>query len=386
MQQNEDRDVKILHTADWQIGRQYSRFDPEDAAPLAAERYLVVERIARLALDRQVDAVVVAGDVFDSQTLKDLSIRRLFNSLSAFSGPWILLPGNHDAALAESIWTQARRLNAVPPNVHLALEAGTIPFADSDLVVLTAPLMQRHTFVDLTAWFDTAETPVGLIRIGLAHGSVQGLLADDIDSPNPIAANRAETARLDYLALGDWHGLKSIDARTGYSGTPEQDRFKDNDAGHVLEVEISGPGAVPMVTPHRIGRYRWHARPITLTVASDLDRLAQDLATLGSDDVVDVSVDGQADLAGRHRLQQMLDTTAARVRAMSVDLSALKVLPTEQDMADLQADGYLAEVIADLRERQQGDDADIAREALTILAGMLMNRTPQSLKDTEGRA
>jgi hypothetical protein len=63
-------------------------------------------------------------------------------------------------------------------------------------------LTQRHTYGDLTAWFDTAQTPAPLIRIGLAHGSVQGILAEDIDSANPIALDRPELARLDYLALG----------------------------------------------------------------------------------------------------------------------------------------------------------------------------------------
>ena len=42
------------------------------------------------------------------------------------------------------------------------------------------------------------------MRIGMAYGAAQGALAVDIDSANPIAADRAITARLDYPALGDW--------------------------------------------------------------------------------------------------------------------------------------------------------------------------------------
>lgn len=374
--------MKILHTADWQIGRQYSGFDPDDAAPLAAERYLAVERIAALAQSRQVDAVLVAGDVFDSQALRDLSIRRLFNSLSGYAGPWVLLPGNHDAALVESIWTRAQRLGVVPPNVHLSLAPAAIPFSDAGLIVLTAPLTQRHTFADLTAWFDNADTPTGLVRIGLAHGSVQGVMAADIDAPNPIAANRAETARLDYLALGDWHGLKLIDARTAYSGTPEPDRFRNNDAGQVLEIEIDGPGALPHITPHRIGRYRWHTLRLDLNVPSDLERLAESLSALNGDDVLDLRVTGRTDLSGQTRMQDLIAATAARVRGMRVDFSDLHVQPTEADLADLQADGYLADVIAELQARQQrgpasppGDaHAEIDREALTLLAGLLKDR------------
>ena len=60
---------RFLHTADWQIGRQYSQFSPDDAVPLADARLEVIETIARLANEHAVDAVLVAGDVFDAQTV-----------------------------------------------------------------------------------------------------------------------------------------------------------------------------------------------------------------------------------------------------------------------------------------------------------------------------
>ena len=125
---------------------------------------------------------------------------------------------------------------------HLALTPQVLTLEAHGLAVLPAPLMQRHTHDDLSAWFDAADTPPGLLRVGLAHGSVQGILPEDIDSPNPIAADRAARARLDYLALGDWHGCKQVNARTWYSGTPEQERFKDNGAGQVLQGVIDAPG------------------------------------------------------------------------------------------------------------------------------------------------
>ena len=156
----------FIHTADWQIGRQYNRFPPDDAAALAEARFTTVERIARLATELAVDAVLVAGDVFDAQTVSDRSIRRLFNSLEGFAGPWVLLPGNHDAALAESAWSRAQRLGAVPRNVHLALTPQVLTLEAHGLAVLPAPLMQRHTHDDLSAWFDAADTPPGLLRIG----------------------------------------------------------------------------------------------------------------------------------------------------------------------------------------------------------------------------
>jgi hypothetical protein len=256
------------------------------------------------------------------------------------------------------------------------LEPGVTGFPKLGFAILAAPLTQRQTHDDLTAWFDTAETPSGLLRIGLAHGSVEGQLPEAADSSNPIAADRAEAARLDYLALGDWHGTKFINAHTWYSGTPEQERFKDNDAGWALIVAIDGPGAEPAVTPHPVGQHRWIKLNQHLSVPTDLEQALQALDALPPQSVVDLSVDGQLDLAGFERLQQALGAAAGRQRSLVSHLDALRIKPTEDDLASLQADGYVGAVIADLRERQQadGEQAETARDALTILAGMLRAR------------
>jgi DNA repair exonuclease SbcCD nuclease subunit len=370
--------TRFLHTADWQIGRQFATFDPEHAPILAEARIAAVERLAVLATEHRVDAVLVAGDVFDAQTVSDRTVRRLFNALAGYAGPWLMIPGNHDAALAESVWTRAERLGAVPANAHLLLAPELRLFEAQGFAVLPAPLTQRHTYNDLTAWFDTAETPPGLLRIGLGHGSVQGILAEGIDSANPLAPDRAASARLDYLALGDWHGCKRIDARTWYAGTPEPDRFKANDAGQALLVEIAAPGAEPQVTPLAVGQFHWHLLATHLHVASDLDALLEELAGLGAQDVVDLRVAGRIDLAGRQRLQAAVGSAEARARHLQADLSALQLVPTDEDIAGLQADGYLGEVIAELRESQAGNDAQarVAQDALALLATALVQRAP----------
>jgi DNA repair exonuclease SbcCD nuclease subunit len=367
---------RFLHTADWQIGRQYSQFPPDDGVPLAEARLEAVGTIARLATEHAVDAVLVAGDVFDAQAVSERTIRRLFAQLAGFAGPWLMIPGNHDAALAESVWTCARRIGAVPPNVHLALEPGVLDFAALGFVALAAPLTQRHTYNDLTEWFDTATTPPGLLRIGLAHGCVQGQLAEDIDSPNPIGADRARQSRLDYLALGDWHGCRRMDERTWYSGTPEPDRFRDNDPGHVLLVEIEAPGALPVVTRVATGRYCWRTLEAPLSVASDVEQLAATLAAARPSDVLSLQVAGEVDLPGLVRLREAIGLAEAGVRHLQQDLSALRLVPTAEDIAGLDADGYLGELIAELRDAQsQRTDPEAARvasHALTLLATFLL--------------
>lgn len=366
--------ARLLHTADWQIGRQYGRFGQEDAFALAEARFSTVERIATLATAEGFDAVLVAGDVFDAQTVSDRTIRRLFNALEGFAGPWIMIPGNHDAALAESVWTRAQRLEAIPDRVHITTVAGVLEFPELGFSVLAAPLTQRQTQNDLTDWFDNAETTPGLIRIGLAHGSVQGILAEDIDSPNPIALNRATRARLDYLALGDWHGTKQIDTHTWYSGTPEQERFKDNGAGQVLAVEILGPGEEPRVTSQTMGQFVWLKLQAQLNVISDVDEFIQRLEAVSPPAVLDISVSGEVDLSGYQRLQKAISVAEARHRSVQCDVAELRLQPTDADIAALHVDGYLGEVISELRELQQGAEGEAAREALAILTGLLSSR------------
>ena len=63
-----------------------------------------------------------------------------------------------------------------------------------------------------------------------------------------------------------------------------------------------------------------------------------------------------------------------KARSLLTDLSALRLEPTDEDIAELQADGYLGEVLAELRAGQDGPDGEVARDALALLAGLLDER------------
>ena len=364
--------IRLLHTADWQIGKLFGQFEAADAALLAEARFTTVARLAGLASAEGVDAVLVAGDVFDVQGVADRSIHRLFQALAGFAGPWVMIPGNHDAGLAESVWTRAARIGAIPGNVHLCLQPE--PLLLPGLAILPAPLTQRITHADLTEWFAGADTPAGLHRVGLAHGSVQGILAEGIDASNPIAAGRADAAQLDYLALGDWHGTKQVDARCWYAGTPETDRFKANDSGQALLVGLSADGGPPGVTPVATGQYRWQAESFTLQVPSDLDQALARIAAFGPADVVQLDITGRSDLAGHRRLAEAIGKAQGSARCLLADLGRLRLEPTDEDIAELHADGYLGEVIAELGAELAAagpGDGELARDALAILAGIL---------------
>ncbi|MFY1866187.1 metallophosphoesterase family protein [Achromobacter xylosoxidans] len=358
----------FLHTADWQIGRQYGQFETDDAALLAEARFDAVARIAALAAERQVDAVLVAGDVFDTQGVSDRTIRRLFAALAAYAGPWVMIAGNHDAALADSVWSRAVQLGCIPPNVRVPPRPGVVDLAAQNLAVLAAPLTQRHTYDDVTQAFDAMESEPGRIRVGLAHGSVAGRLPDTIDATNPIAPDRASRARLDYLALGDWHGCLSIDERTWYAGTPEQDRFRGNEPGYVLDVRIAAPGATPQVERVATGKYRWSAWTETLSLPTDAQALAERLAALRAEDVLRLDLQGHVNVPTWEALQRAVDQAAAQARAVLPDFSGLLLEPDDADLAQLGASGYVGEVATQLQAMQADpEQAAVAGEALRLL-------------------
>ena len=123
------------------------------------------------------------------------------------------------------------------------------PIIEQDAaVLLPAPLQHRRTLNDPTAWMDNHLNEAGLIRIGLAHGAVYGFDTDEEQRANPIDPTRPELARLDYLALGDWHGELQVNERCWYSGTPETDSFQTRGRGTTLLVEIGGPNELPRIT------------------------------------------------------------------------------------------------------------------------------------------
>lgn len=362
--------ISILHTADWQIGRVFAQFEPDDAAALFEARFAVVERLASIAADHGVDAILVAGDVFDAQTVSEKTIRRLFNAMQGFTGTWVLMPGNHDAALAESVWSRARRLGAIPGNVIVCLEPKPLVVAGK-FTLLPAPLTQRHTYADLTEWFAAHVSTDDLPRIGLAHGSVQGILPEGVDSANPIAAGRAQGAGLSYLALGDWHGTKRVDGRTWYAGTPESDRFKANDSGQALLVSIESTALEPAVTVVPTGKFGWRQIEKQMAVDSDVDEVIRIFDAVGGGDVLHVRLSGTCNLAGHRKLLASLGAARAKARAVLWDAAALRLEPTEEDIQALQADGFVGEALQELRDQQAGAEPALARDAILALARIL---------------
>jgi len=341
--------MRFIHTSDWQLGKPFGRV-PEGARTLLQEARLdAIDAIAGAARREGVDLVLVAGDVFDSSEPGDRVFRQALARMKAAPDVrWVLLPGNHDPARADGLWS---RISAeAPPNVLTCVEPIPLQLSES-ACVLPAPLQFKRGLDDPTAWFDLAETPPGTWRIGLAHGSIRNF-SSSTDTINLLAPDRAKKAGLDYFALGDWHGRVEVDPFTHYSGTPEPDDFGRESTGMVLLVELRSAAAPPHVRELPIGRHRWEEAAWTLSAQEDLNHLLDGLAPGAprKDLVARLRLSGVVSLADRVTILGRLEAELANeIRWLDLYAGDLFARPTNHDLADIDANGVLREAAEQLQ-------------------------------------
>lgn len=364
----------FLHTADWQIGKPFGSFPDEKAALLREARRSVIGRIANVARTNGAGHVLVAGDIFDSRDIPD---RDLMQSLERMRREetitWHLLPGNHDAVHDGGIWERVSRIG-YPENVKAHLEPLPVTLAP-DVALLPAPLRGRTAISDPTAWMDSAVTPAARYRIGLGHGSIQGFGGEGGEAAVPIAPRRAEMAGLSYLALGDWHGVLKISDRVWYSGTPEPDRFPDNEPGFALVVRLDEPGGLPKVERHATAHYTWVKRGVDVTEPANLDQVLSQLSATPNPEhvLVSLAVSGTPSLAAWGKCEAQLAGLEQKLFHLLVDSATVMALPEVIELEEF-GTGDLrqaAGLLSGMARESSDDQAAAASLALRKLYGMV---------------
>ncbi len=221
---------KLLHTADWHLGKRLKRFD------LANEQREALERLLDVIDDEQPDVVVVAGDVFDVPERQPLSAIRTWTWITheiTRRAPIVAIPGNHDHAERIGYNTHLTRasglyiLNDLERSheglVLAGLELFGLPFHKPARVraLLDREATDDGAPVEIDDFdYDTAmrrlvDRALGTSRgahprVALAHAFVAGSGEED-SSEDPIMVGgaggvRASTlAAFDYVALGHLH-------------------------------------------------------------------------------------------------------------------------------------------------------------------------------------
>lgn len=323
--------MKILHTADWHIGRTIRGRSRHE------EQAAVLEEIVELARAENVDLVLVAGDQFDTSSPSPEAERLVYRTLLQMAevAPVVMVSGNHD---------HPRRLEAVAPLLELGrvtcasvvappdrggvvrpvepARVAMIPFLSQRSIVTAADLMaldpdqQGGKYVDRMAAIIEAlcrDLSTDDVNIVVGHVMVHG---GEVGGGERAAhtvfdysiPSQAFPTSLSYVALGHLHRHQRMPAAAPvwYPGSPVQLDFGEvDDRKGVLLVDAE-PG-----TPARV-EFRPLSRGKRLRIVSGtLEQVGAAAADIPDTDYVRVVLDepsrvGLAD-AVREILPQAVD-------------------------------------------------------------------------------
>ncbi len=343
---------RFLQISDLHLGRPFTWLPAGIASRRREDQRDLLWRAVRLAIDKKLDAILVAGDLFDGEVIDRETIGRAIESVSQPGCPPVFIaPGNHDCHSRSTFYYDNRRLAAAsqatwPSHVHI-FESPRIIGVDlpgHDDVMLWGRCVPEN--VDggerLLATDKPALAPDRL-HVLLLHGSRDGSLPPGKKITTPFNDAELLAWGADYAALGHYHKPATIEdeegvVRASYSGSPV-----------ALAVDETGPRYVNLVTlehnglhrrveiePFELDRRRLHRLDVAVDGLSSPESLkarvaeALESSLVGKDDLVVVR------LTGRSRIGLDLDAANAAdpARAFWVRVDASGVRP------DYDLEGY----------------------------------------------
>ena len=364
--------VRFLHSADWQIGKVFKFVDTETMGVLQEARLNAINKLGNIAIDRELEFVVVAGDVYDAENLSVRSENQPLERMRKFSTiQWYLLPGNHDPHRPNGLWDRLRK-RGLPQNVHICNQAQPVSIDANNVYILPAPLHYKSTLRDPTAYMDSVDLPDQCIRIGLAHGSITTFGSGE--AKNYINPERYKTSGLAYLAMGDWHGQRQINSRCWYSGTPEIDGFGVDGGGKALIVAAHTGSQKPEVESVDTTEFNWETLKEKIYNSEDIDSLRDKLSNLGPNlerILVRLNVEGAISLEEhKHFDEKIVERFDASFRHFLVYDDHLHSQMTDDDLNRIDTGGFVrnaADRLKYLAENSEGEERKLASLALKRL-------------------
>jgi DNA repair exonuclease SbcCD nuclease subunit len=201
------------------------------------------EQAMGLARDEAVDAVLIAGDLFDNARVSDDSLTWTAAQLDSVPCPVVIIPGNHDV-LAETSVYHRFDLATRCPRVHFIdrHEGQQVEIPGTDVVVWGRAMTEHEP--GYRPFEGLPSPPPDRWTIAAGHG----LLLDDGPAlrSSPIFTSDLAAVTWDYVALGHVHGYEEVrDEPTParYPGATAASR--GGRAGLVLVDFVPGEGARP---------------------------------------------------------------------------------------------------------------------------------------------
>ncbi|APX08611.1 exonuclease sbcCD subunit D [Vibrio campbellii] len=270
--------MKFIHTSDWHLGRQFHNVS------LLDDQQAVLDQLIQYIEDNPVDAVVVAGDIYDRSVPPTIAIELLNKVVKRICGelntPMILISGNHDGAERLGFGSEQMK-NAglhiisnfedmLTPVVIETESAGQVafygmPYNDPEQVrfAYQEPVSTHDQAHKLLAEKITEQFQPEQRNVLVSHCFVDGAIESESERPLSIGGSdrvsHEHFLNFDYVALGHLHQpQKKGEEYIRYSGSLMKYSFgEQNQKKGFTLVEIDQNGFVSaehidLAAPHEM--------------------------------------------------------------------------------------------------------------------------------------
>lgn len=253
--------MRFLHLADLHLGKKVNEFS------MIEDQKYILKQILNIIDEKEVEAVLIAGDVYDKSVPSAEAVILLddfLNNLAKRQLKTFIISGNHDSpervGFGADIMSlagiyMAKPFSGIPEKITLDDKNGKINIY---MLPFIKPAILKHFYKDeeIATYEDAMELVMKNTKIDkrqrnilIAHQYVSG--ATRCDSENmPIGGIDEVSAKnfegFDYVALGHLHGPQHIEKETiRYAGTPLKYSFSEiNHKKSALIVDVKKKGDV----------------------------------------------------------------------------------------------------------------------------------------------
>ena len=265
--------MRFLHTADLHIGKVF-----EKVSMLEDQKY-ILKQISDIAVHENVDAVLIAGDVYQRSAPQAEAMEVFDGFVTALTDAGkkvFMLSGNHDSAQRISYFSSLIKGAGVYATEEFDGHLQTVTLSDEygdvciHLMPFLRPVNVKHVFPDakITDYSDAVRavldaSPIdGSVRnVLVCHQFVTGAVTGGSEELSVGGVENVDAAlfdAFDYVAMGHIHKVQRIGRSIRYSGSPLKYSFSEaNDEKSVAIVDLDKKGdvsvkTVPLTMPHDV--------------------------------------------------------------------------------------------------------------------------------------
>lgn len=244
--------MKLLHLSDLHLGKRVNGFS------MLEDQRVILTQIVDLAEEEKVDAVLLAGDLYDKPVPPAEAVTLLDGFLTRLSGggiPVFAISGNHDSP--ERLAFATRLLAGEGIHLTAQYQGPQPPFLlqdeYGDVAIYALPYLKpalvRHwnPEADIASYEEAVSYALGQWAVDktrrnvlLAHQFVTGGVTCESEERSVGGVDQIPAplfAAFDYVALGHLHGPQSVGRPTlRYSGSPLKYSFSE--CGHEKSVTL----------------------------------------------------------------------------------------------------------------------------------------------------